>query len=429
MPSIVIKEKDKTGAEAVQYDDYTVLIPGHAYSNDQYEVSYAGQDYVVKEDTEFLFETYAALKGIIGKGDDLDNEHVSYHMAKRLLNLGMKVLYVVKTHINVASDNPGGISFFEKFKDKGIYDLRFITAGEFITNKYLADEMINCASRRGDATAVINVPELDTSGRDIDTAEKIRTWCDELINDEFLVGDVKETPLKYATAWAGTFTIDNEKIRVAGEESGSFEYKQAEYPAYFNYLACFASYIHSYADWYAMAGAVRGKSPFGSITIVRGIFGDAEIAILQTRSLDSHDVGHSSCNVITNIRPYGNIGWGNRTLHPIVFDVETNTAGLRASNFLNVRQLCTDIKKTVYRACRRFTFEPNTDTLWVRFCNEITPLLEKMKSDQGIRGYRLIQEATAQKATLKAIIRIIPIEAVEDFDITVELADSIEIGE
>lgn len=431
MPSIIIKEKDKTSAEKIQYDDYTVLIPGNcALASDSetaYSVTYANVNYTVENGSEFLFETYEALKAIIGKGADLDKNHVSYHMAKRLLNLGMKVLYVVVVAKEIST------TFFTKFEDRGLYDLRFITAGGFEIDKDIADAMNLSAARRGDAVALFNIPEeytiqdddnqTKTTTKEIKTASDIIAFLDLLSNEKFNVGDIQETPLKYGCAFAGTFNIDSEVIG-SGTDKG-----KVEYPAYFNYLACFASYIKSYADWYAFAGSVRGVSPFGNITIVSGNFGDADIAILQTRDLDSDSKGHSACNVIANIRPYGNIIWGNRTLHPITLDPETNTAGLRASNFLNIRHLCSDIKKTVYRACRRFTFEPNSDTLWVRFSNEITPLLEKMKADQGIRGYKLIQETISKKATLKATIRIIPIEAVEDFDITVELADSIEIAE
>ena len=49
-----------------------------------------------------------------------------------------------------------------------------------------------------------------------------------------------------------------------------------------------------------------------------------------------------------------------------------------------------------------------------------------MKADQGIRDYKIVKvrEANPKKATLKAKIRIIPIEAVEDFDLEVSLEDS-----
>ena len=98
---------------------------------------------------------------------------------------------------------------------------------------------------------------------------------------------------------------------------------------------------------------------------------------------------------------------------------------LVASHFLNIRQLCTTIKKELYVACRKFTFDPNSDVLWINFCNAIRPTLDAMKSDQGIDDYEIIKVATTQKATLKARIRIVPIEAVEDFVIELSLEDSL----
>ena len=49
-----------------------------------------------------------------------------------------------------------------------------------------------------------------------------------------------------------------------------------------------------------------------------------------------------------------------------------------------------------------------------------------MKGDQGIRGYKISKVATDKKALLVAKIRIVPIEALEDFDISVYLEDSLE---
>jgi hypothetical protein len=47
-----------------------------------------------------------------------------------------------------------------------------------------------------------------------------------------------------------------------------------------------------------------------------------------------------------------------------------------------------------------------------------------MKADQGIRDYKIMKVYNDKKATVKAKIRIIPIEAVEDFDLEVSLEDS-----
>jgi hypothetical protein len=51
-----------------------------------------------------------------------------------------------------------------------------------------------------------------------------------------------------------------------------------------------------------------------------------------------------------------------------------------------------------------------------------------MLTGEVIEGYKIIRE-DAGKATIKATIRIVPMYAVEKFDLTVELADSITINE
>jgi hypothetical protein len=104
-----------------------------------------------------------------------------------------------------------------------------------------------------------------------------------------------------------------------------------------------------------------------------------------------------------------------------------DTKGIVFKHFLNIRQLCCSIKKQLYTACRQFTFDPNSDLLWINFVNAIKPTLEAMKADQGIKGYTITKviDPDKKKALLKARIRIVPIEAVEDFDISIYLEDSL----
>jgi hypothetical protein len=49
-----------------------------------------------------------------------------------------------------------------------------------------------------------------------------------------------------------------------------------------------------------------------------------------------------------------------------------------------------------------------------------------MKADQGISDYRLIKVKSTKKALLSAKIKIVPIEAVEDFEIDLYLEDALE---
>jgi hypothetical protein len=197
-----------------------------------------------------------------------------------------------------------------------------------------------------------------------------------------------------------------------------------KFPGAFHYLACFMNSLRSgFSEWYAAAGYTRGVCGY-SIDHTSVKLGEIAINALEPRNYKDGEIHPKfACNVIANFRGSYYL-WGNRTAFPIGSVNSTKYNDLTASSFLNIRQLCTTIKKQLYVACRRFTFDPNSDTLWFNFVNAITPTLDAMKADQGIRDYRVIKVFTDKKATMKAKIRIIPIEAVEDFDIEVSLEDS-----
>ena len=192
-----------------------------------------------------------------------------------------------------------------------------------------------------------------------------------------------------------------------------------KFPGAFHYLACFINSLKlGFAEWYAAAGYTRGVSNLViDYTTVK--LGEIAINALEPRS-QSDGIPKFACNVIANFRGSYYL-WGNRTAEELK---DSKNGDLVAQHFLNIRQLCTTIKKQLYVSCRRFTFDPNSDTLWFNFVNAISPTLEAMKADQGIRDYRIIQVPTDVKAEMKAKIRIIPIEAVEDFDLEVSLEDS-----
>lgn len=195
-----------------------------------------------------------------------------------------------------------------------------------------------------------------------------------------------------------------------------------KFPGAFHYLACFMNSLRSgFAEWYAAAGYNRGVSSY-VIDYTTAKLGEIAINALEPRNIkDQSSQPKFACNVIANFRGSYYL-WGNRTAAGL--KSASGGGDLTADHFLNIRQLCSTIKKQLYVACRRFTFDPNSDTLWFNFVNAITPTLDAMKADQGIGDYKVVKVATDKKATLKARIRIIPIEAVEDFDITVSLEDS-----
>ena len=454
MPKVSIREIDNTGSETLEYLNYTVLIPGPKlgfWTKDDQDVDVFKEFTVKKSDIfkspkDFPEDLEPFNEGsVFDKGSYDYKKDLGHLMIRELLSKGLTVKYVPaytvdKDYDITATENS---SFFRAYKDKGLIDLRFITIGGLSRlEDYVefAQEALMCAGDRGDAVAILDVPEKGYSGSDLEEQDLDNTdLIDEWVQDNFgyLAAATVNPDYRDGVSWSN----QEKAVETYGRYGAIFapwlvvkfgkDYQKI--PGSFNYLASFAKYILRYKSWFATSGSVRGVSPYSGI-IPTVEFGDADVNILQVRTGDAGTWadGHVATDVVCNIRPYGNIIWGNRTMHPL--SKPSNDTGdaaiqLTASSFLNIRQLCIDIKKTLYRAARRFTFEPNSDVLWINFKGAITPLLEEMKANQGIKGYQIIQLQTNKKALLVAKIKIVPIEAVEDFDLTVELNDSISVTE
>lgn len=182
-------------------------------------------------------------------------------------------------------------------------------------------------------------------------------------------------------------------------------------PASYGYLMALAKSIVNNANWLAIAGVSRGLVPKYIVPLTTTkITNKIADTVYQPRNA-------VALNAITNIKPYGDCIWGNRTL------ITNSKGNLTAHSFLNVRNLVSDIKKQVYVTAKRLIFEQNSDVLWINFIAGISPLLDQMVSGQGIKGYKIIKGTTDEKAKVVAQIRITPIYPVEDFDITIILTD------
>ena len=323
--------------------------------------------------------------------------------------LGEYFIVTVEGHNGKTAEDVKGLVDWKKLSDKGLYDIKFLTTGA-ASNLDIAAQMIkDCASRRGDCVALIDHAKIITPTGTDTIAEAVRTLFDDLVHST-----TNPVEVKYASAFSPwcEFGLDGNTYVLPGS---------------FAFLSSYALSTKNNPNWYAAAGSARGKIPALTTSGPIYKYGDADCNILQGRkiaddgSFESEDNQTFAINPISNIRPFGFIVWGNRTL----FD-NADSDGLVASSFLNIRNLCCDIKKALYAAARKYTFEQNSDILWVNFCAAVTPLLDRALTGNGIRGYRMIQQPAGVRARLKALIRIVPIEAVEDFDLTLEMTDTLE---
>lgn len=419
MANIIIKELDETKANGRNTNFNVVYVPGcmSTLPADWDDINKAAKKNVptLCESVD-EFETYfgknpAQLSqgtSSTGKIPDL-----SYIYAKELLSLGLPVLY---ESINGTSDtlpsvdsvidniytNDGGI--LEKLVNKSEHQFKYLTTGGYgnlteNSNSFgLAQKMANVAATRGDCIALI---DYDKS---VNTDDGISNLF-ATIKTEF--ADTIGTDCSAVfTPWV------NIHCNTYSTGVGKNATNMVTMPPSYAYLAALAKSIKTNASWLAVAGATRGQIP--------NLDGDEplvpEITNSRAESLQNRD--SISINAVTNIKPFGRRIWGNRTLKNNVTEGD-----LTATSFLNIRNMICDVKKVVFEACRKYTFEQNNDVLWINFKAYIEPTLNQMKSAAGLSGYKIIKVESNKKAKLEAVVKLYPLYAVEDFEITVKMLD------
>jgi len=300
--------------------------------------------------------------------------------------------------------------------EKGEYSIKYITSGGYpnyrpktsanINTIGLYSSMISLAEARGDAVALVDTPyEKDRTLNPLNSdSVYYQLQGEQIANGSFgsMVFEPKDTNLintyiKSATGKALSTLI---------------------MPGSFSYLKSLASSLkQGNANWLAIAGVTRGLVPnLVSTTLNRLTNSIADYYQGTLPNGEAVEDFKYAINAITDIKPYGYCIWGNRTL-------ASNADGQKATNYLNIRNAVSDIKKICYTSAKRLMFEQNDVILWTKFLSYITPTLDKMNSGSGISGYKVLKLTTNEHAKLACKIIIFPVYAVENFEITVELRD------
>lgn len=274
--------------------------------------------------------------------------------------------------------------------------------GSGLPSNTIATNMENVAATRGDCVALIDHPDTPDSPL-TGTGSYFKSFEDAY---------AASTDGHYCAAFTPWVNINHTTL----DNNGKIV-DHISMPPSFAYLSALANSLKTNASWLAVAGAARGQIP--------NLYSDKPLNINKTLTNSIAEQVYQnretvSINAITNIKPFGNRIWGNRTLK---HNSATGEANLTATSFLNIRNMISDVKKVVYSACKKYTFEQNNDVLWANFKSAIEPTLNKMKTGAGLSGYKIIQGTTTEKAKLVAIIKLYPLYAVEDFEITVEMLD------
>ena len=306
----------------------------------------------------------------------------------------------------------------EVLLDKDEYTVKYITTGGYPTftdiespeNNTLAAKVVDVAYQRGDAVGLVdhvNNPSLSLdpfNEKSIYAAVNKFTWSNGSFGAMF-------TPYaKYScmTLADDTNTNDiNEALQIM--------------PASFGYLMCMAAAIKTSPNWLAMAGVTRGGVPNIQTLTPNQLLSNLIAEEYQPKF--GAEGNNISVNAITNVKPYGLTVWGNRTLEKV------DPKGTTALNFLNTRNMVSDIKKLAHTTAKSLMFEQDSDALWLKFKSKITPLMEQLKTGFGISDYKILRATTKingdplTRGELAAVLRIYPLYAIEYFDITVAISE------
>ena len=322
------------------------------------------------------------------------------------------------------------------FDSMGDYAVKYITSGGYPTFEYgvlsqadsglvfgtspLAEQMIRLAAQREDAVALID--HTNNPNRTIyatDTYSVISRIRDEFSNITTEVGS-------YGTMFTPWYTCSHAAITGGTANNYGTGENVAQMPGSLAFLSALAQQLKNYNPWLAVSGVSRGPVPYCSglhtnFTLTNNVADSYQIIPGDVENLGASSI---SINPITYIRNYGYCIWGNRTLR-------NNSNGTKATSFLNIRDMVSDIKKRLYEASQSLLFEQNTDVLWINFKSLVTPLLDTMVSNYILSDYSIVKynvdpetgQAVPSYKILSAI-RIVPINSVEVFELTVQLENN-----
>lgn len=325
----------------------------------------------------------------------------------------------------------------ELIKDRGLYNFKYMTTGGYplfdaaeLPNDGTASELKNWEKALTNLLEVCGQKTVDDSkdyiAEDGSTQRQGRGDCILLI--DHTLDKCQDTMDLYhrARQWfEDPSNVNNETLEFAAMFTPWCNYNMTytshtvdvDLPASFAYLSCLADSIQAYDNWHAISGVTRGTVKNINEILLTNPLTNTKANKCQADP-ETAERDRISINCITEIKPYGQVIWGNRTLQKA--DAYKHVT---AMGFLNLRNEVSDIKKLVYRAARRWMFEQNTSVLWVNFKSTITPLLERMVNGYGLSRYEIRKGAKTAKHKLYAEIRIWPIYAVEYIDVTIQILD------
>jgi len=260
-----------------------------------------------------------------------------------------------------------------------------------ITNTKLTTHAINVCAERGDAMALIDLPDVYIPSHERYYADKTNRIGTTPTNAATALRDRRIDSSYGATFYPWVQTRD--------ESSG----KLLWIPPTVAMLGVLASTERNAAVWFAPAGFNRGG-------LTDGAAGIPVTSVSERLSSKERDTLYEDrINPIASFPSSGIVVFGQKTLQE------------RASALdrINVRRLVIFLKKQISIVSTQVLFEQNVQDTWNRFKGLVEPILADVQARFGITGYRLILDDTTttpdlvDQNVLYAKIMVKPARAIE----------------
>lgn len=275
-------------------------------------------------------------------------------------------------------------SMYQNFTDPYMYDFDFITSGGFVYLKYTLTEGTSTVP----SVATVSIPlAYGESSCVYTTVNPIHQAMKNLVESRKDCIALFDVPNNY-----DKFQIV-EYSRILNTSYGTMHfpwcYVSSPYTAGTQILMC-PSYIFLYTflqnldnnvdsqKWYPPAGVKRATA-----RVVKKPEFEIGSVILNEWQNDNT----ARVNPIMRLKQYGYVIYGQYTNLEAI-DVYTHSA----LESLNVRLLANVVKKKIFDVCMNMAFEPNVESLWLKFFDQMDEFLRYVKYNDGVYDYKIVMD-------------------------------------
>lgn len=444
MPHVKIQISDNTGIE-VTAQESVVFIPGGVTPTSALDANNclyisSGQLPTIKE--------------IMGAVDKEANVVVigTVALVEKCLEAGLDVIYCKVPDYSTSTLLPASLDFLN---DKDTYNVKFLTTGYLggitITK---GNEKATLSDSTGENTNGYTFGEDSPYDKLAKIAQK-RTDCIVLAHAFYYgaTADVKrdETSKKCLLTKVDANLGNGDILAVqvsnhlktyfatdSSDPLGSYVYalvpnvEQSVYlqamedsttlimPSIYTYLTKYGQALNNGQEWLSLANSERGSvvglgTP--DLTVTKYVLDNYVLKDPIYNEVDSAKSG-VSVNGIVELRPYGNVIWGDRTCRFV------DNTGVKATLYQSLRALLCDVSKRAYQSAVKYTYESNNDITWFNFKSRVTSLLSEAVAAGVLNGFDMKKEASDALNTITCKIIMYPNLPVENFVVYINLENA-----